>query len=249
MKLSNKFFAFVLASLFIVNFAGFSQNSPVVIKTPSKAAASVVNVNTIDFKSAFGSSNSALSKLGELISDARRDGDVKALVSAAMILFMEEGLTGKKAAITGKQLLDEATTKAKNQNNAEALLACSDVWGSRSMGNDSKMSTELAKLSAQAKADKAKGLRGPGTKECTLQIENYSTFKIHVYVDDVFMGSVEPGQYIKFAEVGSGTTKLYAETDLFKDPNSGEDTYFYWNGEINLKAYKDELPDFTWQLQ
>jgi hypothetical protein len=249
MKLTNKFIAFVFAALLIVNFAGFAQKKTEVIKTTKNAAAKFVNVNKVDFKSEFGSSNSALSKLGEIISDAKRDGDVKALVSAALILFMEENTTGKKASVKAKDLLTEATNKAKNQKNAEALLACSDVWGAKSMGNDSKLSDELAKLSAQAKSDKAKNLRGPGAKECSLMIENYASYKIHIYVDDVYMGSVEPGYYIKFAEVGSGATKLYAETDTFKDPTSGEDTYFYWNGEIDLKAYKDEKPDFTWQLQ
>ena len=249
MKINTRFFAFALAALFLLNFAGFSQKPPKIIKSPTNVASKIVNVNKIDFKAEFGSSNSALSKLGEIISDGRRDGDVKALVSAAMILFMEEAATGKKASVTGKALLEEATTKATNQNNYQALIACSDAWGAKTLGNDASKSAELAKLAAAVKGKSGKSLRGPGAKECTLQIENYSTYKIHIYVDDVFMGSVEPGQYIKFQQVGSGTTKLYAETDYVKDPTSGEDTYFYWQGEINLKSYKDELPDFTWQLQ
>lgn len=249
MKITNRFFAFVFAALLLVSFTGLAQNKTEVIKSPSKMAANFVNVNKIDFKTEFGSSNSALSKLGELISDGRRDGDVKALVSAAMILFMEEAATGKKAAITGKELLTDATGKAVNQNDYQALIACADAWGAKTLGNDAAKSAELSKLAAQAKADKSKGLRGPGAKECSLQIENYSQYKIHIYVDDVYMGSVDPGYYIKFVEVGSGTTKLYAETEYVKDPNSGEDTYFYWQGEINLKSYKDDQPDFTWQLQ
>lgn len=249
MKITNRFFAFVLAALILTGFTGYAQTKTQPVKTASKAAANFVNVNKIDFKTEFGSSNSALSKLGELISDGRRDGDVKALVSAAMILFMEEAATGKKASITGKELLTEASEKAKNQNNYQALLACSDAWGAKSLGNDAAKSADLAKLAAQAKADQAKGLRGPGAKECSVQIENYSAYKIHIYVDDVYMGAVEPGYYIKFVEIGSGTTKLYAETEYVKDPNSGEDTYYYWQGEINLKSYKDDKPDFTWQLQ
>jgi len=248
MKITNRFFGFLLAGLFLVSFTGLAQKTEV-IKSPSKMAADVINVNKIDFKTEFGSSNSALSKLAELITDGRRDGDVKALVSAAMILFMEENTTGKKAPVTGKALLEEATEKATTQKNYQALLACSDAWAAKTLGNNPAKASELAQLAAQAKADKAAGLRGPGAKECSVRVENYSQFEIHIYIDDVYMGEVEPGYYIHFKQIGSGETKLYAETDYVKDPNSGEDTYYYWEGSINLKSYKDDKPDFTWQLQ
>ncbi len=107
--------------------------------------APLVSPLTIDFQIELGSKNKALKKIGEIIQRGKDQNDVKALLSAAVILFLEESNSGKKARITGKDILIMATEIAVQMKNAKDINACALFWEDKLFGNDPAKAKEILK--------------------------------------------------------------------------------------------------------
>ncbi len=143
--------------LIILVFTGFSQGFdqkpyPDKKEKPMEKQPDVVFKNaplvsplTIDFQIELGSKNKALKKIGEMIQRGKDQNDVKALLSAAIILFLEESNSGKKARITGKDILIMATEIAVQKKNPKDIIACATLWDDKFFGNDPAKAKELLK--------------------------------------------------------------------------------------------------------
>lgn len=245
MKSFTKFFALFAVAVLFSSASLMAQ--PYNLKSDTKKEKALVPPKTVDFRAQLGSTNTALDKVGEIIDEGRQTKNVKTLLSAAMILFLEENTQEKKAQITGMELLKEASEIAEGQKNSQSLYACAYVWGSIWV-NDAASADKYNKLAASFEG-KGAGLRGPGAKECSVQVENHFDQRIYVYIDDVYKGYVEPGYWAKYTNIGLGTTKLYAETEDYWVEAENDYFYSFWEYELDLKAYKDDKPDFTWKLQ
>ncbi len=245
MKSFTKIFALFTVAILFGSAAVIAQ--PYNLKSDTKKEKSQVPPKTVDFRAQLGSTNTALDKVAEIIDEGRQTKNVKTLLSAAMILLLEENTQDKEAAISGMDLLKEASEIAENQKNAQSLYACAYVWGSIWV-NDAASAEKYNKLAASYEG-KGAGLRGPGAKECSVQVENHFDQTIYVFIDDVYKGAVEPGYWVKFTNIGLGTTKLYAETEDYWVEAENDYFYSFWEYELDLKAYKDDKPDFTWKLQ
>jgi hypothetical protein len=110
-----------------------SKANSVSIKSPFKT----------DFNLAFGSSNKALAKVAELIEEGRKKKDVETLLSAALILFLEEKNTGFKTSFSGLSILKEATEFAIKSKNKNLVKLVATYWDDPMFGNDSKYAYEL----------------------------------------------------------------------------------------------------------
>lgn len=106
-------------------------------------AAGVVSPYKTDFQIVFSSSNEALQKVTGLIETGRKKKSVETLLSAALILFMEEKSTGKKASITGASLLNEATQLALRSKKRDLVKLVAIYWDDPALGNDQQYAFEL----------------------------------------------------------------------------------------------------------
>jgi hypothetical protein len=222
-----------------------AQNQP---KEENKKKTEVVTIpaNTIDFKTQLSSNNLSLDQLGVIIENGRRYSDVGSLLSAAMILFLEEKNTNKKAQITAIDLLKEASELAKTQKSIIAVKNCADVWNNSQMGNNSSEGKNLLDLSKSFEEELAAN-RGPGAKVVDCKIENFTEYDIYVYIDGVYKGKVPSGYYIVYQNIGAGYTTFYAETDNVW--TGSKYTYYYWKNSYNLKRYDyTSATDFTWSI-
>jgi hypothetical protein len=203
---------------------------------------------TIDFQAQLGSDSYVLDEVGEMIDDGRTYADARSLLGAAMVLFMEENATGKKASITAMDLLEEATILAQIQNNPEALKACADVWSSDAMGANNDKAAELAAMATDAKEEIA-ATRGSGEKVVDIRVENYSERTVYIYIDGEYQGYVDPGYYIIFTNIGLGLTTFYGQTDYYWSDAKGDYTFTYYEDEFDLQSYDltDEA-DFAWSV-
>jgi hypothetical protein len=107
--------------------------------------APLVSPLLIDFQIELGSKNKVLKKIGDIIQRGKEQNDVKALLSAAIILYLEESNSGKKAKITGKDILIMATDIAVQIKNPKDIIACATLWDDNFFGNDPAKSKELLK--------------------------------------------------------------------------------------------------------
>ncbi|KAB2908486.1 MAG: hypothetical protein LC102_05505 [Ignavibacteriales bacterium] len=130
---------FLLMFIFIAGAATFAQNTMVLKSKTAK----VISPYSSDFNLDFSSSNLALKKLTSIIESGRKKKSAETLLSAAMILFMEEKSTGKKSNITGISLLKEATEIALRSKSKKLLKLVSDYWADPAFGNNSKYAEDL----------------------------------------------------------------------------------------------------------
>ncbi len=105
--------------------------------------AGVVSPYKTDFQLVFSSSNDALQKVAGLIEAGRKKKSVETLLSAALILFMEEKSTGVKASITGISLLNEATQLALRSKKKDLVKLVALYWDDPAFGNDQQYAFEL----------------------------------------------------------------------------------------------------------
>ncbi len=105
--------------------------------------AGVVSPYKTDFQLVFSSSNNALQKVAGLIEAGRKKKSVETLLSAALILFMEEKSTGVKASITGMSLLKEATQLALNSKKKDHLKLVALYWDDPAFGNNQQYAYDL----------------------------------------------------------------------------------------------------------
>ncbi len=208
----------------------------------------VIPANTIDFKAQLKSSNSSLDNLGAMIESGRNKAEVNTLLSAAMILFLEEASTKMKAQVTGLDLLKEATELATKQKNVSALKTLQSVWENPMMGNDKAKSKDLSNTITTVESELA-STRGPGAKVVDVKVENYTNYTIYVYVDGTYKGYVNSGFYIVYNNIGTGWTDFYAETDNIWSSSQGKYIYYYWSNSYNLTNYDyTYAADFTWSV-
>jgi len=113
------------------------------VLTSSRNLAGVVSPYKTDFQSAYSSSNEALKKVASLIESGRKKKNVQTLLSASLILFLEEKTTGEKASITGLSLLKEATELALRSRNKDLIKLVALFWDDPAFGNDQKYAFEL----------------------------------------------------------------------------------------------------------
>lgn len=246
---TNRFAMFLLVLFsFTLSSLTLAQDKKPNEQNKGKQETQKVSAKTIDFKAQLGSSTYALDQLGNMIEDGRQYFDVNSLLSASMILFVEEKTTGKKAQITGMDLLSEATELAKKQKSSSALNLCADVWSNPLFGNNGKTGKELAELSKSFEAELA-STRGPGAKVVDVRVENYTDYTLYVYIDGVYKGAISPGYYVVYNNIGSGWTDFYAKTGDIWSYSQGKYIYYYWNNSYNLTNYDYTYKtDFTWSV-
>lgn len=247
---TTKMFAIVLTLIFSMAVSGSLYGQEKKPKEESKKSKEqiVVPATTIDFKAQLKSSNSSLESLGKMIEDGRKNGEVNTLLSAAMILFLEEGTTKMKAQITAMDLLKEATTLATTQKNASALRTLQSVWENPLFGNDKNKAKEVASTITNVEQELASN-RGPGAKVVDVKVENFTNYTLYVYVDGVYKGYVNAGYYIVYNNIGTGWTDFYAETDNIWSSSQGKYIYYYWSNSYNLTNYDyTYAADFTWSV-
>ena len=213
----------------------------------------IIPPRTVDFRAQLGSDNTALDEVGGMIDDGRTFANARALLAAAMILFMEETTTGREAQITGKQILREATKIALDQNNPDALAACATVWESESMGDEPDTARMLAAMVPGALKElvaKRQSVRGAGAKVADVRVENKTDKTIYLYIDGEYVGYANPGYYVVFSNIGLGYTTLFAQTDVYWDSDLGDYTYAYYEDRFDLQNYDlSEEADFKWTIK
>jgi hypothetical protein len=126
-------FGLILSSATFAQDILASKPNQTAIKSPFKT----------DFSVAFASNNNALAKVAQLLESGRSNKSVETLLSAALILFMEEKCTGIKAPITGLSVLQEATNLALKSKNKNLLKLVASFWGDPGFGNNQNYATEL----------------------------------------------------------------------------------------------------------
>lgn len=226
----------------------FAQTKDAKETTKDKKEKVDVPARTIDFKAQLGSGTLALDQVGIMIDDGRKYGDVNSLVSASMILFMEEKATGKKAQITANDLLKEAQDLAVKQKNVTALKTIAQVWENPLFGNNKSEAKNLSSTISSIESELA-STRGPGAKVVDVKVENYTAYTIYVYIDGIYKGYINPGYYVVFTNIGKGWTDLYAETDNMWSSSQGRYIYYYWSNSYNLLEYDyTTAADFTWSV-
>lgn len=237
------------AALFFALFLGFVSNG-YAQKDPneenkSKQSKDEAPAKTVDFQAQLGMKMSALENLGNLIDNARKEGDANSLLSAAMILYVAENNSGKKAVITAESLLNEATELATLQKNAAAVQNAAKVWSNALFANNSAKANELNDVIKSIEAES--GERGSGAKVVDVRVNNYTDYTIYVYIDGVYKGYLYPDYYNVYYNIGTGWTSFYAETDYMWI--GGKYTYYYWSNSYNLTTYDyTTAADFTWSV-
>lgn len=213
----------------------------------------IIPPRTVDFRAQLGSDNTALDEVGGMIDDGRTFANARTLLSAAMILFMEEETTGLEAQITGKEILREATKIALDQNNPDALAACATVWESEKMGDEPDTAKMLAAMVPGALKElvaKRQSVRGAGAKVADIRVENKTDKTIYLYIDGEYVGYANPGYYVVFSNIGIGFTTLFAQTDVYWEPEIGDYTYAYYEDRFDLQNYDlTENADFKWTIK
>lgn len=240
LMVTTLFFALLFG--FVSN--GYAQKDPKE-ENKSKQSKDEAPAKTVDFQSQLGLRMSALENLGNLIDNARKDGDVNSLLSASMILYVAENNSGKKAAITAEELLNEATVMATTQKSASGVQNAANVWANSMFANNSSKANELSDVIKSIEAES--GERGSGAKVVDVRVNNYTAYTIYVYIDGVYKGYLYPDYYNVYYNIGTGWTSFYAETDYMWV--SGKYTYFYWSNSYNLTTYDyTTSEDFTWSV-
>ncbi|GAB1348975.1 hypothetical protein MASR1M107_11880 [Ignavibacteriales bacterium] len=126
-------FGFLLTSATFSQTVLTSKPNQTGIKSPFKT----------DFSLSFQSNNNALAKVAQLLDSGRRHKSVETLLSAALILFLEEKCSGAKASITGLSVLQEATNLALKSKNKNILKLVASFWDDPAYGNNQKFAYEL----------------------------------------------------------------------------------------------------------
>ena len=126
-------FGLILSSASFAQEVLASKPNQTGIKSPFKT----------DFSTTFASSNNALAKVAQLLESGRSHKSVETLLSAALILFMEEKCSGTKASTTGLSVLQEATTMALKSKNKKLLKLVASFWEDPGFGNNQNYAAEL----------------------------------------------------------------------------------------------------------
>ncbi len=152
---------------------------------------------SIKFRKDFGLPYASLGTLGARIDSARRSGDPVALGHAAGELDVAEGVSGKTASLTSKQLLAEAAELAsirKQTAEMQAVLHMSQKINlAEAQLADLKKQIDAAKaLTADSKQALAKS-EEPTHKPRKVVVNNYSTQYVDVQVNGYLKGQVDPG--------------------------------------------------------
>jgi hypothetical protein len=145
----------------------------------------------IDFGGSLGLSLPSLRNLGTRIDAAQHDCDPVVLTELARELAAAEEVSGKTAAITGKDLSGRAVEMARYRNRPEELRVVARLCGDDKMAGDLNAQADKAADSVKTRVRDAGSTRAkaiPGT----LTIINNCRFSVRIYVNFKPAGELEP---------------------------------------------------------
>ncbi len=159
---------------------------------------SCIGACRVNFRKEFGVPLEYLDSIGQQIHDARKSPDPVALGLAAKSLAVAEEVSGKKASVTSKGVMEEAVLLAKLRGVSTELAALSKVVSDKATQKDlAAQAAAAAKQEAEAREATKKGDAG---KELhgTLQVINHSHECLRIYVDGRYYGLVHEGRTRNF---------------------------------------------------
>jgi uncharacterized protein (TIGR03000 family) len=180
--------------------AGLSAAEPVpapdeqVVKSVAVPQAAAASVN---FRKELNLPFPSLSTLGARIDAARRTPDPVALANAASELNVAEQVSGKKASLTSKQVLQEAAELATLRKQAAELKAVLQVSNQVTFEEErvAALRKQIDLAQAQTRADQQvfQQNQEPTAAPRQVVVNNYTTQYMDVYVNGFYKAQVSPG--------------------------------------------------------
>jgi hypothetical protein len=181
----------------------------------------------------------SLSTLGARIDAARRAPDPVALANAASELNVAEQVSGKKASLTSRQVLQEAAELASLRKQAAELKAVLQVSNQVTFEEErvAALRKQVDLAQAQTRADQQAFQRNqePTAAPRQVVVNNYTTQYMDVYVNGFYKAQVLPGttQVLTIEHRWNPTVlKAYGNEDMSTwGPRYvwGEFTKYTWN--------------------
>jgi len=199
---------------------------------PEKADAGPAALKDVNFTAEFGGKTYYLDGLGQMIDRGRRYNDPTTLAMATLLLRRAEVETGKKSTqVTSDTLIAEAENLALSQQDPHALKAVADVLRDRYFGLE--QADRAANLDKKAAVFLAQQQGSERAGWCSLVIKNKTKYTIDIYVNDGYVGTIDPYDTRK-TSIRRGSAKLKAQ---------GVYDAFRWG-----PSFYDLSDQFTWTL-
>jgi uncharacterized protein (TIGR03000 family) len=184
------------------------------------------SASAVNFRKELGLPFATLGTLGPRISAARRAHDPVALANAASELAVAEKVSGRKASPTSTTLGQEAVELAALRRQKAELQAVLQNADQLAFEQDTiahlHREIAMAEAQAQAEAESYKQNQEPTWSPRQVEVNNFTTQYVDVYVNGNYKGQVQPGQ-----------------TQLFVIEHR-------WNPTI-LTGYGDEDSSYPWK--
>jgi hypothetical protein len=174
----------------------------------------------VTFNKSLGLSFDSLRTLGSRIETARRKPDPVALAHQAAELSVAEKVSGKKASVTSKALLQEAAELAAARKQEAELKALLQVSMQEQVAEDNIASLKAQISTAQqiAKQDREffDQKAEPTDKPRKVVANNYTSQYVDVYINGNYMAQLNPGSSQVFTisqRINPTTLKAYGNED------------------------------------
>jgi hypothetical protein len=203
MSLSKLGLGLTLLAILLLGSAGQSQDKK---DPPKKDDKQVVDskaekrtpATSINFQKELSLPYSSLGTLGSRIEAARRSSDPVSLAHHASELATAEGVSGKKASLSSKELRKEAAELAKLRREEKELEALVKV--SSQVADEQEQVTNLKevladeKQRAKAESDAIRRNEEPTGTPRKVLVNNYTTQYVDVYINGFYKMQLQPGQ-------------------------------------------------------
>lgn len=191
---------------------------------------------TVNFAKTFGLSFSTLATLGARILDAQAEGDPVTLGCLARELQVAEQVSGKRASITSKALMDEAVQLALDRFSSDELRALAVMaWDESSAKTLGQAAEAAKKREVDEEKASADGAQPKGISN-NLFVTNHLDSHVRVYINGRYRGQVRPGCHATFfvGDCPSRSTRLKAVT---------------CDGEAIVESVCESYCDYEWTIE
>ena len=158
-----------------------------------------------DIAADFGEGFLYLADIGRRIDQARNPYQVEALVNCALQLLYAEKASGKTSrAVTGRQMLTEATEWAMRREDSKLVRRLAALWGDEALGlgdktRQAELITAAREMDAQTRASLVSG---------DILFENNTIYWLSIYINGRFYGFVLPRSTRLVNDVWTGPCQI-----------------------------------------
>lgn len=230
---THKFFLFFISILTMLLSSNGVSNAVETTITDSSRNFRPQRYSLRDLSTEAGFDSSTLRNMEKMIEQGFLLSDPELLIEAALLLgFYEQQWQIKSSQIDAQEILEEAESIAFKKQNTEQLEKIRNAYQERSM---SFYNLEKAEEINNC-IDSINSRSNNNARQASIVVYNFTRQnRIYVYVDNVFLGIVEPGRTERFDGIAAGRVSISAH----------DNTRFQWGPRRIFLGNRDV---FNWRL-